>query len=78
VGTETALTDGLSLKAQIDAHTPFYDSELAALGASSVQLTVGGTIGLWGRNMLDLGLVENLFTDTTPDLVFHLAWRTVL
>lgn len=78
VGTETALTDDLSLKAQLDAHTSFYDSELAALGASSVQLTVGGTIGLWGRNMLDLGLVENLFTDTTPDLVFHLAWRTVL
>lgn len=78
VGTETALTDRLSLKAQIDAHTSFYDSELAALGSGAVQLTVGGTIGLWGRNALDLGLVENLFTDTTPDLVFHLAWRTIL
>lgn len=78
VGTETALTDRLSLKAQIDAHTSFYDSGLAALGSDSVQLTVGGTIGLGGRNVLDLGLVENLFTDTTPDLVFHLAWRTIL
>ncbi len=78
LGLGRPLTRNLSLKLQLDGHTSFYDSELAALGSNTVQLTVGGQIDLPGRGSIDLGLVENLFTDTTPDLVFHMAWRTVL
>jgi hypothetical protein len=72
------LTERVSLKLQLDGHSSFYDSELAGLGASAVQLTGGGQIGLSRGSFLDLGLVENLFTDTTPDLVFHFAVRSVL
>lgn len=78
IGLGRPLTRNLSLKLQLDGHTSFYDSGLAALGSNTVQLTVGGQIGLSGKGSIDLGLVENLFTDTTPDLVFHMAWRTVL
>ena len=78
LGLGRPVTGRISLKMQLDGHTSFYDSELAALGSNTVQLTVGGEIDLPGLATVDLGLVENLFTDTTPDLVFHLAWRTVL
>jgi hypothetical protein len=72
------LTERVALKLQLDGHSSFYDSGLAGLGSSAVQLTVGGQIDLSGSSSLDLGLVENLFTDTTPDLVFHFALRSVL
>jgi hypothetical protein len=78
LGLGRPVSERIALKAQLDGHTSIYDSELAPLGSNSVQLTVGGQINLKGNGAIDLGLVENLFTDATPDLVFHLAWRAVL
>ncbi|MCC6209262.1 MAG: DUF3187 family protein [Gammaproteobacteria bacterium] len=78
LGLGRPVTERIALKVQLDAHSSFYDTDLQALGANTVQLTVGGEIRLPGGDRLDLGLVENLFTDTTPDLVFHLAWRSIL
>lgn len=78
LGLARPLLGKASVKLQLDAHSSFYDSALSALGSNTVQLTVGGQIELAGGGAIDLGLVENLFTDTTPDLVFHLAWRTLL
>lgn len=78
VGLSRPMTERIALKLQLDGQTSFYDSDLDALGSDAVQLIVGGQIALPGDSSLDLGLVENLFTDATPDLVFHLAWRAVL
>lgn len=65
----------LSARLQLDGHSAFYDSELRPLGASSVQLTFGGSVELAHAQRLDFAMVQNLFTDTTPDLGIHLAWR---
>jgi hypothetical protein len=78
VAVARPLTEKVALKLQLDGHSSFYDSGLAGLGSSAVQLTVGGQIDLSRGSSLDLGLVENLFTDTTPDLVFHFALRSLL
>lgn len=78
LGLGRSVTERIALKLQLDGHSSFYDSDLAVLGSNTVQLTVGGEIALPGGGTLDLGLAENLFTDTTPDLVFHLAWRAAL
>ena len=65
----------LALKLQFDGHTPFYrDSGLRELDGS-VQLALGGTIGLTETLDLDLAVVEDIIADSAPDVVFHLALR---
>ena len=66
----------LMLKAQLDMHSAFYDSELDQLGRRSVLLTVGGTIPLdHDRGVFDLAIGENLATDAVPDFMINLAYR---
>ncbi len=66
----------LMLKAQLDAHSSFYDSALDQLGAGSVMLTVGGSIPVDGEaGAIDLAIGENLSTDTTPDFMINLGYR---
>ncbi|MEJ2454539.1 MAG: DUF3187 family protein [Candidatus Thiodiazotropha sp.] len=66
----------LMLKAQLDAHSSFYDSELDQLGLRSVMLTVGGSIPVGGdAGAVDLAIGENLSTDTIPDFMINLAYR---
>lgn len=60
---------------QLDGHSSFYDTALRPLGARSVQLSFGASIALARAGRIDVALIENLFTDTTPDVVLHLAWR---
>lgn len=67
----------LLFKMQLDAHGSFYDTEIEILGARSVQLVTGAGIRL-GGGMLDIGIFENLFTNTTPDFGIHFAWHTLL
>ncbi|MEJ2621679.1 MAG: DUF3187 family protein [Candidatus Thiodiazotropha sp.] len=66
----------LDLKAQIDAHTPFYQSKSDQLGGSAVMLTFGGTIPLQGGDHIDLSLGENMTTDMVPDLIFNIRYET--
>ena len=66
----------LMLKAQLDLHSAFYDSELDQLGTRSVMLTVGGSIPLDDdRGVIDLAIGENLATDAVPDFMINLAYR---
>ncbi|MCG7960203.1 MAG: DUF3187 family protein [Candidatus Thiodiazotropha taylori] len=65
----------LDLKAQVDAHTPFYHSKSDQLGGSAVMLTFGGTIPLEGGDHIDLSLGENLTTDMVPDLIFNIRYE---
>jgi len=70
--------DWLAFKLQFDGHTPFYrDSRLRELDDGSVQLTIGGTLGFTRNTSLDLGVSEDIVVKTAPDVVFHLALRTV-
>ena len=63
----------VDLKVQLDLHGPIYRSELLQLDATSVLLTVGGTIRLGSATTLDLAIGENLFIDTTPDVVANVT-----
>lgn len=66
----------LMLKAQVDLHSAFYDSELDQLGKRSVLLTVGGSIPLeHDGGVIDLAIGENLATDAVPDFMLNLAYR---
>lgn len=78
LGVARPLWRRLVIKAQLDAHTAFYDTALEVLGAGAMQFTLGGGMEFAKGDVIDFAIVENLFTDTTPDVVFHLAWRRVL
>ena len=60
---------GLSLKAQIDAHTAAYDSKLDFFN-EAVVLTVGGDYRFASGWRLDLGVSEDLAVEHSPDVVF--------
>ena len=60
---------GLSLKAQIDAHTAVYDSDLDFF-SDAVVLTVGGDYLFDSGWRLDLGVSEDLAVERSPDVVF--------
>jgi hypothetical protein len=69
------VSNRISLKAQLDVHTAFYDSELTELGSSSAQLLLGGSIRLSEKMFLDLSVSEDIAVDTAPDVVFQIALR---
>lgn len=69
----------LAFKLQVDGHTPFYrDSALNELDGASLQLTVGGTVGIARSLDLDLGVTEDVVVNTSPDVVFHIALNYTL
>jgi hypothetical protein len=65
----------LALKLQFDGHTAFYNSAIDQLGDFSVQLLMGGTLGIPGDLLLDLAVSEDLIVGTAPDVVFHFGLR---
>jgi hypothetical protein len=65
---------GLSLKAQVDAHTAAFDSELDFLGQAIV-LTVGGNYRFVSGWQLDLGVSEDIAVEHSPDVVFVMALK---
>ena len=60
---------GLSLKAQIDAHTAAFDSNLDFLN-EAVVLTLGGDYRFASGWRFDLGVSEDIAVDHSPDVVF--------
>ncbi|MEJ2604497.1 MAG: DUF3187 family protein [Gammaproteobacteria bacterium] len=72
-------SDRLSLMAQVNGETAYYDSDLEILGGNSVQLTVGGAWHARRSGLsVRLGIVEDLFGNATSDFAFQLAvsWRS--
>jgi hypothetical protein len=78
IGISRPVWRRLTARVQLDGHSPFYDSALRPLGSSGVQLVFGGSIELARAGRIDIAVIENLFTDTTPDVVLHLGWRGAL
>lgn len=64
------------LKAQLQAHSALYASDLTALGSDSLQLLLGGSLRLSERWLLDAAIGEDIAVDTAPDVTFQLALRT--
>lgn len=65
---------GLSLKAQVDAHTAAYDSDLDFF-SDAVVLTVGGDYRFASGWRLDLGVSEDIAVEHSPDVVFLLTLK---
>jgi len=65
----------IDLKAQLDMHSRLYDSQLDQLGSDTIQLTVGGSVYFSRNTRLDIGVGENLLTDTTPDFLINLVLK---
>lgn len=63
---------GLSLKAQVDAHTAAYDSNLDFF-SEAVVLTVGGDYRFASGWRLDLGVSEDIAVEHSPDVAFILG-----
>jgi len=65
-----------ALKVQLETHTAFYrDSVTDVLSAPVFQVVGGGTFALPWDTALDVGISENIFRETSPDVTFHLALR---
>ena len=60
---------GLSLKAQVDAHTAAFDSDLDFLN-EAVVLTVGGDYRFASGWLLNIGVSEDIAVEHSPDVVF--------
>lgn len=71
-GTSVRAWRGLSLKAQIDAHTAAYDSDLDFF-SEAVVLTVGGDYRFNSGWQLELGVSEDIAVEHSPDVVFILS-----
>jgi hypothetical protein len=64
----------ISFKVQFNAHTALYHgSELDELSQASLMLVTGGALKLPQGYLLDIGVSENIFVATAPDVSFHLG-----
>lgn len=66
-------TPGIDLLLGLDGHGGLYESRLAPLGKSALQLGAGALWRLGPRYGLRLGVFEDLRTDTAPDFAVELA-----
>jgi len=72
IGAGWAPLNWLALKLQIDSHTALYDSNLKELGDPAVILTMGGTLALGEKTLLDIGVGEDLNVNASPDVTVHI------
>jgi hypothetical protein len=75
-GLRWRMTPRFEAGMQVDMHTAMYDSDLRALGRGGVQLTTGFGVRLSGGSLVELAMIQNLRTDTTPDFGLYLGWRS--
>jgi hypothetical protein len=78
IGTSATwhINERLSITGQLYGQSAYYDSALDEIGGSSVQLAVGGTWRPTGSRLeYSIGIVEDLFSDATTDVAFHLGIR---
>ena len=70
------ITPAMVLKAQWASHSPVYDSELSVLRHAPGILSLGGSIRLSPRDVVDVAVLENWPNgDTSPDFSFGFTWR---
>ncbi len=70
-----AVAQDWRLRAQINLHSAIYDSALTALGSTSTQLLLGGSVRLTPRWVLDAAVGEDIAVETAPDVTLQLALK---
>ncbi len=61
------------LKAQIDVHGAFYDSQLEEIGETAIEATFSAWRRMGRRGQIDFAVVEDLNVSTAPDVVLQVA-----
>ena len=74
LGTQFIAWQNLRLLAQLDWHTPFYESELRELGSTAVSVSFGLRWLLGSNHTIEMSFSEDAAVDTTPDITGRLAW----
>ncbi len=65
--------DALALKAQLDFHSAFYDSDIEFLG-DVIQLTFGGSYAINKKHKIDFAIAEDIKNGASPDVNFNISW----
>ncbi|VAW68862.1 hypothetical protein MNBD_GAMMA10-1176 [hydrothermal vent metagenome] len=63
----------IQLKAQLDMHSAFYDSNIEFLG-DVIQLTFGTSYIINPKHQIDFAVVEDILSETSPDVNFNISW----
>ena len=69
-GLGWVINKSITLKTQLDGNSAVYDSDTPELGDPAFMLTIGGDIHFSSRYRLELSGVEDMMTDTSPDIIF--------
>ncbi len=71
LGLQLPLTQRLAFIAQMDAHTDILDTGNPLLAEGGVLGTLGGRVQMSERFWLDLGLIEDLESESASDVIFQ-------
>lgn len=72
LGLSYRLSDRVELLGQVDAQSRLLDSGLDPAGGAAIQGTLGGRIRMSPNAWLDLAVVEDLRSQSSSDVVFHI------
>jgi hypothetical protein len=78
VGGSIRLFPRMGLKVQVDAHSRLFDSPLEELGATAVQIGIGGYRDLGKGRSLEFAVEEDLNVGTAPDVALHVGFDWAL
>ncbi|VAW66522.1 hypothetical protein MNBD_GAMMA11-1235 [hydrothermal vent metagenome] len=67
----------IELKAQLDMHSAFYDTDIEFLG-DVIQLTFGGSYIINKSHKLDFAIAEDIKNNASPDVNFNISWWIAL
>lgn len=74
MGLQWRWTDTVHLAAQLSLQSRYFDSSLDELGGSTSSLSIGGGLTLRRLGIVvDVAIIEDLISDTTPDLGMYLS-----
>ncbi|MFK8018874.1 MAG: DUF3187 family protein [Pseudomonadales bacterium] len=65
--------DWLTVKLQLEAHTALYDTNIKALGSTSVQFSFGAGLRLSKRWIMNIAMSEDIAVRTAPDFTVLLG-----
>jgi hypothetical protein len=75
LGAGIQLFPKFGLKAQLDYHSPFFDTPLEEIGEGAIQASFGTWLTPGERAVVEIAIVEDLEVSTSPDVVLQLAAR---
>jgi len=74
VGMKFQPWDPVQLKAQLEYHSAFFDTDIKFLG-QVLQLTLGGSYLINETHKLDFAVAEDIMPGASPDVNFNISWR---